>query len=109
VLWINNASAEKQGISDGDLVEVISSDGYRETIQAKVTDQIHPEAVFTVHGFGHRLPVESRARGKGLADNRFMPRGNDIWDKAGGAVAFQEHFVTLKKKVTDKISQEWGK
>jgi thiosulfate reductase/polysulfide reductase chain A len=108
VLWINNAAAEKSGIADGDLVEVTGSDGYTETICAKVTDQIHPEAVFTVHGFGHRLPVESRARGKGLADNRFMPKGNEIWDKAGGAVAFQEHFVSVKKKVTHETSQELG-
>jgi thiosulfate reductase/polysulfide reductase chain A len=108
VLWINAAAAEKQGIADGDLVEVVGSDGYTETIRAKVTDRIHPEAVFTIHGFGHRLPVESRAKGQGLADNRFMPKGNEIWDKAGGAVAFQEHFVTVKKKVIDETSQDWG-
>ncbi|MCU0600182.1 MAG: hypothetical protein MUE70_13115, partial [Desulfobacterales bacterium] len=75
----------------------------------KVTDQIHPDAVFTVHGFGHRLPVESRAKGRGLADNRFMPRGNDIWDPAGGAVAFQEHFVTVKKIAESSSPAEGGK
>lgn len=96
VLWLNDKEAEKLGINDNDLVEV-SNNGYSENIRAKVTDQIHPEAAFTVHGFGHRLPVESRAFGKGLADNRFMPGGNEIWDKAGGAVAFQEHFVSVKK------------
>ena len=37
-------------------------------MQAKLTDLIHPEAVFMLHGFGHRLPVESRAFGKGLAE-----------------------------------------
>ena len=97
VLWINDRAAEQLGIADQDLVEVGKADGYSECIRARVTDQMHPDAVFTVHGFGHRLPVESRARGRGLADNRFMPRGNEIWDPAGGAVAFQEHFVTVKK------------
>lgn len=97
VLWINDVAAGKLGIADKDLVEVGSADGYTENIRAMVTDQIHPDAVFTLHGFGHRLPVEIRARARGLADNRFMPRGNDIWDKAGGAVAFQEHFVTVRK------------
>ncbi len=109
VLWINRDSAEKQGIADGDLVEVGNADGYTENIRAKVTDQIHPDAVFTVHGFGHRLPVESRAKGRGLADNRFMPRGNDIWDPAGGAVAFQEHFVTVKKIAESSSPAEGGK
>ncbi len=104
VLWINSTSAEKQGIADGDLVEVSNADGYSESIRAKVTDQIHPDAVFTVHGFGHRLPVESRAKGRGLADNRFMPRGNEIWDKAGGAVAMQEHFVTVRKASENRAS-----
>lgn len=97
LLWINDKSARKLGISDGDPVEVTGSDGHSEKTRAKVTDQIHPDAVFTVHGFGHRLPVESRAFGSGLADNRLMPRGNEIWDRAGGAVAFQEHMVKVKK------------
>ncbi len=96
VLWINTGEAGKLGIEDGDLVEV-GKNGYAETIRAKVTDHIHPEAVFVVHGFGHTLPVESRALGRGLADNKFMPKGNETYDRAGGAVAFQEHFVTVRK------------
>ncbi len=63
----------------------------------QVTDLIHPEAVFVVHGFGHTLPVESRAFGSGLAENKFMPGGLDLWDPAGGAIAFQEHFVAVRK------------
>ncbi len=97
-LWINTAPAAELGISDGDLVRVTGADGYSENIRAMVTGQITPEAVFTIHGFGHNLPVETRAFGKGLADNMFMPNGNDIWDKAGGAVAFQEHFVKVEKE-----------
>ncbi len=96
VLWINTKEAEKLGISDGEVVNVTQND-YTETIKAKVTDIIHPEAVFVIHGFGHRLEVESRAFGKGLADNKFMSGGMDIWDKAGGAIAYQEHFVTVSK------------
>ncbi len=96
VLWINTSAARDLGIADGDQVEV-SRNGYAETIAAKVTDLIHPEAVFVVHGFGHTLPVESRAFGKGLAENKFMQGGLDLWDPAGGAIAFQEHFVAVRK------------
>jgi thiosulfate reductase/polysulfide reductase chain A len=96
VLWINAKSAKSLGISDGSTV-LVSQNGYSETIQAKVTDLIHPEAVFVVHGFGHTLPVESRACGKGVADNVFMPKGLDKWDPAGGALALQEHFVSVRK------------
>jgi thiosulfate reductase / polysulfide reductase chain A len=95
-LWINSAAARKLEIADGDRVEV-SQNGYTETISAKVTDLIHPEAVFVVHGFGHTLPVESRARGRGLADNKFMQGGLDLWDPAGGGIALQEHFVAVRK------------
>lgn len=95
-LWINKTEAEKLDIEDGDRVQV-SQNGYSEFIQARVTEAIHPDAVFVVHGFGHRLPVETRAFNKGLADNRFMAGGLDIWDRAGGAIAFQEHFVTVSK------------
>jgi thiosulfate reductase/polysulfide reductase chain A len=96
VLWINKQAAEKLDIDDGDRVSV-SRNGYAEEITAKVTEMIHPEAVFVVHGFGHKLPVESRAYGKGLADNKFMQGGLDLWDPAGGAIAYQEHFVEVKK------------
>jgi thiosulfate reductase / polysulfide reductase chain A len=95
-LWINRDEAEKLEIKDGDRVAV-SQNEYSESVKAKVTDAIHPEAVFVVHGFGHRLPVETRAFNKGLADNRFMTGGLDIWDRAGGAIAYQEHFVTVSK------------
>lgn len=96
VLWINTKEAEKLGISHNEYVHV-SQNGYTETIKANVTDIIHPEAVFVIHGFGHRLQVESRAFGKGLADNKFMPNGMEVWDQAGGAIAYQEHFVTVTK------------
>jgi thiosulfate reductase/polysulfide reductase chain A len=96
VLWINTGEAAKLGINNNDRVRVTQK-GYSETILAKVTDMIHPEAVFVIHGFGHRLPVETRAFNKGLADNRFMAGGLDIWDKAGGAIAYQEHFVSVSR------------
>ncbi|MCF8130548.1 MAG: molybdopterin-dependent oxidoreductase [Deltaproteobacteria bacterium] len=96
VLWINSAEAEKMGIEDGQWVE-ISNGGHSGRIRAKVTDLIHPEAVFMVHGFGHRLPIESLALNKGVSDNDLMPGGLEIWDPAGGAIAMQEHFVSVKK------------
>jgi thiosulfate reductase/polysulfide reductase chain A len=96
VLWINTREAGRLGIGEGDRVEV-RQNGHAETICAHVTDLIHPEAVFVVHGFGHRLPVESRAFEKGLADQNFMAGGLDIWDAAGGAIAYQEHCVQVAK------------
>ena len=78
------------------MVEV--SDGcHSGRIEVYLTEFIHPKAVFLVHGFGHRLPAESRAFDKGILDNDFMPGGLDIQDPAGGGLAMQEHFVTVRK------------
>lgn len=96
LLWINEAEAQKLGIADGEYVEV-TAPGHGGRIKAFVTPFMHSEAVFMVHGFGHTLPVESRARGKGVADNELMPRGIAKWDKGGGAIAMQEHFVTVRR------------
>lgn len=95
-LWINTSAARNLGINDGEKVNV-SRNGCSEQIRAKVTDFIHPDAVFVLHGFGHRLPVESRAYKKGLADNCLMQGGLEKWDPAGGAVALQENFVTVSR------------
>ena len=59
VLWINTEAARKLGIGNGDRV-MVSQNGYSESITAKVTDMIHPEAVFVIHGFGHKLPPSAR-------------------------------------------------
>lgn len=96
VLWINRKRAAELHITDGEVVE-LGNNGHRGRIKAKVTDLIHPDAVFMVHGFGHTLPVESRAKGKGVADNDLMVGGLAMWDQAGGAMALQEHFVTVRK------------
>jgi thiosulfate reductase/polysulfide reductase chain A len=96
VLWINADKAAELGIADGDRVTV-SANGYSGQIKAYVTDYMHPEAVFMVHGFGHTLRPETRAYGKGVADNKLMPGGLDREDKAGGGIAMQEHFVKVAK------------
>jgi thiosulfate reductase/polysulfide reductase chain A len=95
-LWINAGAAAKLGIVNGDTV-VVSQGDHEETTVAKVTEFIHPEAVFLIHGFGHRLPVESRAFGRGIADQNFMRGGLTNWDPAGGAIAYQEFFVAVRK------------
>jgi len=93
-LWINTQAGSAMGLSDGDMVNV-SGNGKGGRMQAKLTDLIHPEAVFMLHGFGHRLPVESRAFGKGVADHELMCGGLEKWDKGGGGMAMQEHYVTV--------------
>jgi len=95
-LWINTGRAKELGIADGDMI-MLNNDPDKGTIKAFVTDFVHPECVFMLHGFGHRLPVESRAYGKGIADQELMKGGLARMDKAGGGLALQEHFVSVSK------------
>lgn len=93
-LWINSTEAEKLGIKDGDHVEVANGDT-RGIIRARVTDLIHPQAVFMLHGFGTDVPAKKRAFGKGLADQVFMKGKLKEWDQAGGGLNLAESFVTV--------------
>ena len=97
VAWIHTSRAAELGITDGDMVEVVSAKGQSGRLKAFVTECVHPEALFMVHGFGHKLPVESRAIGKGAADHELMPGGLESWDKGGGCISMQEHFVGVRK------------
>lgn len=92
-LWINDTKAEKLAISNGDIVEV-SAGGSSGRIKARVTDTIHPECVFMLHGFGHQVPLAERSFKKGLSDGDLM---YNVSDKVGGSPGFHETIVSVKK------------
>lgn len=93
-LWINRDEADKLGIKDGDMVEV-SADGYSGRIKAKVTQYIHPEAVFMLHGFGSEIPLKTRSFKKGLRDTKFEKGLLETVDPVGGGVAYLECMVKV--------------
>ncbi len=93
-LWINTGEAKKLGINEGDLVEV-SSDGVTQKIKAKLTDHIHPEAVFMIHGFGDSVPLRSRSYGKGASDVRLQKGLLKVG--VGGNCPMTECIVTVKR------------
>ncbi|MEG2172551.1 MAG: molybdopterin-dependent oxidoreductase [Desulfovibrionaceae bacterium] len=98
VAWVHPARAQALGLSHGERVQVLNARGQSAgTVLLHCTEGIHPEALFMVHGFGHQLPCESRAFGKGVADNTLLCGGLTMQDAGGGGLSMQEHFVTLKK------------
>ena len=99
-LWINTRAANKLGIADGDLVDVSAEDeSYSGTVHAHVVNYIHPEAVYTVHGFGRQIPLQTRAYHAGISDQKLMVGKLDDWDKAGGAINLCEAFVVVRRSV----------
>ncbi|MBW1740534.1 MAG: molybdopterin-dependent oxidoreductase [Deltaproteobacteria bacterium] len=93
VLWINNKKAEALGIKNNEMVEV-SSKVDKGTLRAFVTDLIHPEAVFILHGFGHQEAGCTRSYKRGVADTLLQEH---IMDTIGGSPALDHTLVSVKK------------
>jgi thiosulfate reductase/polysulfide reductase chain A len=92
VLWINDGEAARLGISDGDTVEVASECGSG-SLRAYVTNLIHPESVFLLHGFGHQAKLAARSYNRGVSDSVLQ---KNTYDKIGGSPAYHDTFVTVK-------------
>ncbi len=91
-LWINAARAEEMGVRDGAWVRVSSEQG-EGRIRAFVTDLIHPETVFMLHGYGHEAQSASRSFQKGVNDSLLMA---NISDMIGGSPALHDTFVQVE-------------
>ena len=91
VLWINSEKAAALGIQDGQTVNVTSACG-EGPIKAFVTDFIHPEAVFMLHGFGHKAARAKRSFDQGLSDALIQ---ENVYDKVGGSPGYHDTFVTV--------------
>lgn len=90
-LWINHQRADALGIADGQVVQIESKRGCG-AIKAFVTDLIHPDTVFMVHGFGHEAEQATRCYNKGVSDSVIQENLND---KVGGSPALHDTFVTV--------------
>ena len=92
-LWIHPEPANRLGIKTGDLVEVSSSAG-AVRIRAKVTQEIRPDCVFMLHGFGKKSRWQKLAYNVGACDAEVL---ETAWDKVSGNAAFHETFVRVAK------------
>jgi thiosulfate reductase / polysulfide reductase chain A len=92
VLWLNTEEAEKLEISNGQVVEISSNQGFGK-IRAYTTDFIHPEAVFMLHGFGRQVPAATRCFSKGASDTVLQ---ENILDPIGGSPGLHETMVRVR-------------
>ena len=104
-LWIHPDRARPLGINDGDDVEVSGGGSYVGRIKAQVTPWIHPEAVFMLHGYGATVPLATRARGRGVADQRLQQGKLYDFDPAGGGCALTETIVRVTPAPADGGNQ----
>ena len=96
VLWIHPDRAKALGIKHGDSVEVNGGGSYTGTLKANVTPWIHRDAVFMLHGYGATVPLATRAKGVGVADQRLQIGKLHDFDPAGGGCAMTEKLVQIK-------------
>ena len=92
-LWLSTVAAERLGIADRDLVEVASTVGTIR-LKAKVTQEIRPDCVFMLHGYGKKSKWQRLVADKGGADAELL---ETAWDKVSGNASLHETFVSVRK------------
>lgn len=92
-LWLNQSAADNLGIADGERVEVASTVG-AVRLKAKVTQEIRPDCVFMLHGYGKKSKWQRLVAGTGGSDAELL---ETAWDKVSGNAALHETFVSVRK------------
>ncbi|MBF0567755.1 MAG: molybdopterin-dependent oxidoreductase [Nitrospirae bacterium] len=92
-LWINRQRAEAIGLKDGDTV-VIESDIGKGYVKVRLTEGLHPSAVWMPSGYGIFSKYLKTAYGKGINYNDFL---NTYFDPAVGHVMSNEIIVRVSK------------
>jgi thiosulfate reductase/polysulfide reductase chain A len=104
-LWLNAQRAAELGIKDDEWVRIESPvTGWRDRVRVKVTEGIHPEAVWHIYGSGHRArlmdPVSHGKAGLNVQD--FVPEHYVPWS------AGQAHCEAVVRLFKDDGSEENG-
>ncbi len=92
-LWLNASTADTLGVSEGDLVEAQSNVG-SVRLKAHVTQEIRPDCVFMLHGYGKKSKWQRLVADKGGSDAALL---ETAWDSVSGNAAMHETFVSVRK------------
>ena len=94
-VWVNATVARQWGLKNGERIYLQNQDGVRSTFSApvKVTERIHPDAVYMVHGYGRTAKGLRFAYGKGIDDAELVTRYKT--DPIMGGTGMNVNFVTF--------------
>jgi thiosulfate reductase/polysulfide reductase chain A len=92
-LFLHPSTAKALGIAEGDRVEVSSLSGSIQ-VQARVSEEIRPDCVFTLHGYGKHSPFQRLAHKTSGSDARIL---ETAWDTVSGNAAVHETFVKIRR------------
>jgi thiosulfate reductase/polysulfide reductase chain A len=96
-VWLNDESAAKMGLKDGDRVAFINQDGVksRTTTTVKVTPGIRKDCVYMYHGYGSMNPELSVGVNQGVDDQSLITK--KAVDPETGCHGMRNNFVKLIK------------
>ena len=92
-LWLHPSPADTLGIHDQDWVELQSMAGTVQ-LKARVTQEIRPDCVFMLHGYGKKSKWQRLVAERGGSDAQVLEA---TWDTVSGGSALHETFVTVRK------------
>jgi thiosulfate reductase/polysulfide reductase chain A len=99
-VWINAdvakslAGFEEKPLRSGDYVILENQNGSRSNrVRAKVTERIRGDAVYLVHGWGHRAKGLRFAKDRGASDSELVTRYNT--DPIMGGTGMNVNFVRV--------------
>jgi thiosulfate reductase/polysulfide reductase chain A len=93
-VWVNPLAAADWGLENGTYVRLKNQDGVvSNRVRVRVTERIGPNAVFLVHGFGHRARRLRLANGVGANGTDLITRIH--MDPIMGATGMRSNFVTF--------------
>ncbi len=96
-VWLNDESAKKMGLKDGDTIELVNQDGVKSRTSSvvKVTPGIRKDTVYTAHGYGTMNKAMTVAVGKGIDDQSLITKL--AVDPETGAHGMRNNFVKFIK------------
>jgi thiosulfate reductase/polysulfide reductase chain A len=105
-IWVNRQVARRWGLENGERVYLQNQDGVRSTFSApvKVTDRIHPDAVYMVHGYGRKAKGLKQVFGKGIDDAELITRYKT--DPIMGGTGMNVNFVTFLRAADVEAAAE---
>ncbi|MFA7383526.1 MAG: molybdopterin-dependent oxidoreductase [Desulfurivibrionaceae bacterium] len=96
-VWLNDESAKKMGLKEGDTIELVNQDGVKSRTSSvvKVTPGIRKDTIYMAHGYGTMNKAMTVASGKGIDDQSLITRL--AVDPETGAHGMRNNFVKFIK------------
>jgi thiosulfate reductase / polysulfide reductase chain A len=86
--------AKALGVKTGDTIR-LQNGPFEATAPVEVTEFIHPEVVYTMHGLGDTVPVRTRSYGKGVSDSHLAV--GTLVSTVGGNCPVTDAVITISK------------